>query len=269
MGSIQQSIQRSRNILEPFAVNDSGIRTIYQPSLTTGLDRIASLRFYGFITSLRVRVDVNSIPESPIPDLEATATRAERLTAVRDMEWLAARKELEILFKVSGAGWLPIASVSLLNRVPYYTLNLLPYLTDNPSFDLADNALLGARIINAGYGLLESNDHVTLFGSVREEIVSLPTDQREILISQAFDWTVTNTSQIILPVNPNRLQATLTNISPDRAIWLNYGAPAEIGKGITLYPNGGSYEINFSNLYKGSINAISTGNAILTGLECT
>jgi hypothetical protein len=268
MGSIQQSIQRSVNILKRFNASVNGVQIIYQPSLTTALDRIQSLRFYGFVTSLRCTVDIKSIPEAPIPDVEPTATRAEKLTAVRDMEWLSARKELEILMKVSGSGWLPIAAISLLNRVPHYMINLLPYFTDNVSFDMANDAVLGARIVDAGYGLLSGNDHVTIFGSVREEIVSLPTDSTEIALSQSHNWTIDGTSVVILPTNPNRLQATFVNNDANDTVYLSYGAIAETGKGIALMPNGGSYEINSTNLYRGAISAISSGSALLTGLEC-
>jgi hypothetical protein len=60
---------------------------------------------------------------------------------------------------------------------------------------------------------------------------------------------------------------TLVNRSLTEEIFINYGGMAQLNQGITLMRGGGSYEINFSNIYKGAISAISANPAQLTGLE--
>lgn len=82
--------------------------------------------------------------------------------------------------------------------------------------------------------------------------------------------TVTSTSQQALAANPGRKYAMLINDS-DTAIYIKIGAPAVVGEGIRLNPNGGSYEMSsaIGNLHAGAINAIhvGTGNKNLLVLE--
>ncbi|MGL5133745.1 MAG: hypothetical protein ACRC78_14565 [Planktothrix sp.] len=265
---IQQSYQRSVNILETFnsdSTND--FKTIYVPGTVSKYDRVASLRFYGFITSLRAHIDIKSIPEMRLPDNISSTSKIDRVTAARDMEWKQPRKEMELLIKTSRCPWQVIARVSLQNRLPYYQLSLIPYLTDNLTWDAGIDCLLAARIVDAGYGKLQGADRVTIFGSVREEITTIPTDAEEITVAQSYTWEATNQSQVLLPTTVERKQLTLTNNSEDKTIFLSYGATATLNSGIALYPRGGSYEINLSNPYKGAISAISEGIAQLTGIE--
>jgi hypothetical protein len=82
--------------------------------------------------------------------------------------------------------------------------------------------------------------------------------------------TVTTTSQQALAANPDRKYAMLINDS-DTVIYIKIGAPAVVGEGIRLNPNGGSYEMSsaIGNLHTGAINAIhgGTGNKNLLVLE--
>lgn len=266
MTQLQQTYSRTQQILESFGPG-SGQKTIYQPSTVSPWDRVQTLRFYGFITSLRMRVDINSIAESELPNLDPTSSRTDRLLAVRDMEWRNPRKQITFYLKTARTPWLPLFDVSLLNRLPYYQVDLLPYFTSNMSFDTANDCAIAAQITNAGYGLLNSSDNVTLYGSVREEITTLPTDAPEISYGQPHAWEVGTDSQILLPANPNRLQATLVNRSLTTDCFLNYGAIATLGQGITLMRGGGSYEINLQNPYRGAVSAIASEPCTVTGLE--
>jgi len=268
MSELQQTYSRTQQILSAYGNADTdGLRILYLPSAISPYDRVQTLRFYGFITSLRMKVDINSIQESVLPNLEADASRTERLTALRDMEWRSARKQISFYLKTAHVDWQPLFDISLLNRLPYYQVNLLPYLTDNMSFDTSNDCVLAARITDAGYGLLEGQDRITIYGSVREEITTLPTDAKEISFASPYSWTTNSDSQLILPANPNRLQATIINTSLTNEVFLNYGGMASLGQGLTLMRGGGSYEINLSNLYRGAISAISANPAVITGIE--
>jgi len=72
----------------------------------------------------------------------------------------------------------------------------------------------------------------------------------------------------ILAANANRLYAAIVNDS-DTEIYLGIGAAAVAHQGIRINANGGSYEINSTNLYKGAIYGIHTGvgNKIVTVVE--
>lgn len=266
--TLQQSYSRSVNILKSFQQNTANSRIVlYQPGLVSPYDRVASLRYYGFITDLRVKIDINSLDESPIPNLDVTASRSDRITAVRDMEWKAPRKQLDLFLRNSSSGWTNIASISLLNRTPYYHLNLLGYLSDTGAFCIGNDSVLAAQITDIGYGLLNTGDYLSFFGSVREEVTVLADQGTQISFSTDFNWDVNSESALILPANPNRLQATFVNTSLEHEIFLSYNPVAAVGRGIALMRGGGSYEINSSNLYRGAISAVSTGNATLTAIE--
>lgn len=267
MSELQQTYSRTQQILSSFREGNNSLQTIYQPSAISPYDRVQTLRFYGFITSLRMRVDINSMVEADIPNLDADTSRTERLTALRDMEWRSPRKQISFFMRTARLDWQPIFDVSLMNRLPYYQVNLLPYLTDNISFDTSNDFMLGAQITDVGYGKLSGEDNVLIFGSVREEITTLPTDSKEISFAQPFSWEINTDSRVILPANPKRQQVTLVNRSLTEEVFINYGSSSQMNRGITLMRGGGSYEINMSNLYRGAISAVSSGNASLTGIE--
>lgn len=266
---VQDIYSRSVTILKRFThAAESSVLVLYEPGFTSPFDLLQTTRYYGFITDLRLLVNINSIDEQELPDLDATSSRNERLTAFRDMEWKSRRKELALYLEASGQPACKIASISLLNRSPYYHVNLVPYFTDNAIINVGNDARILGQIVNAGYGLLEPNDEVVVFGSVKEEVTTLPESPRDIQFAQPFSWTVGTSSILLLPSNPSRLQATFVNHHASAKIYLNYGATAQQGLGICLMPNGGSYEINQTNPYFGVISAVSSSaNATLSGLE--
>jgi hypothetical protein len=72
--------------------------------------------------------------------------------------------------------------------------------------------------------------------------------------------TVTNISTVIAPVNQNRSYLLIQNDS-DATVYLALNAAAELGKGIRLNAGGGSYEINFTNLFTGAVHAITASGS--------
>jgi hypothetical protein len=267
---LQQSFQRTVNILTLLNRQSGGdIITIYRPSQVSQYDRVQTLRFYGFLTSLRARIEIKSLPESRPPASEITDSTLDRTIALQTYEWGAPRIHLELLMKTSRQTWLPIAAISCRNVKPYMLMDLMPYLTNNLSFDMANDAHLGVRIVSAGYGLLTIIDRITIVGCVREEITTIPTENEEVTLSQSHKFEVTNESQLIFEATPNRKLLVITNKSFDVDVTLSFGGVTVPEFGITLMRGGGSYEINKTNLYKGAISAITNqeSTAILTGIE--
>lgn len=267
---IEQTYQRSVQILERLTTSDQGsVKTVYEPGYVSPFDLVASTRFYGFITDLRCKVDIKSLDEQALPNISIGDSRTERVTAVRDMEWKNPRKQLNLLLRNPKAGdWINVASISLLNREPYYQVNLLQYLSDNVAFAVANDSAIGVQIENVGYGLLSTNDEVTIWGSVKEELSIVPTAERVVTHTTAYSWNVTDQSKILLPNNQDRLQATIVNIGT-ASVFLNFNTAAQSGLGITLVPQGGSYEVNLTNPFKGTISAICNNgeSTTLTGIE--
>jgi hypothetical protein len=263
---IQQSISRNVQVLQTMPIANNGIITIYRLGEVSPYDRVNSLRFYGFIISLRLLVDIDSLSETQLPDLDVATSRTDRLMLLRDNEWKSPRKQLELLLRNSRTPWTRIASVSLLNRVPFYHVDLMPYLCNGVAFEIANNSILAARIIDVGYGLLQGADQVTFYGATKEEITTLPTDSPEISFATPYSWTI-HEKERILPANPNRLQVTLTNKSDTEDIFIGYSNNLTQGREICLKRGGGSYEINLSNLYRGDIFAIAASPVGLSGIE--
>lgn len=71
-----------------------------------------------------------------------------------------------------------------------------------------------------------------------------------------FDLTATQ--QEILPENPRRRYCLLVNDS-DSVCYISLGTTAAANQGVRLNAAGGSYEITVTNLFTGSIYAVSTG----------
>ena len=70
--------------------------------------------------------------------------------------------------------------------------------------------------------------------------------------------TVGVTSVVVLQANRHRTGAIICNDS-DTAIYLTLGNPAVLNSGIRLNANGGVYEINNTNLYRGIITGSTSG----------
>lgn len=79
---------------------------------------------------------------------------------------------------------------------------------------------------------------------------------------------VTTSSTPVLAANASRGYAAIVNDS-DAVVYLALGAAAVANQGIRLNANGGSYEINWTNLFRGAINGIhlGTGNKRVTVVE--
>lgn len=71
--------------------------------------------------------------------------------------------------------------------------------------------------------------------------------------------TVSNVSGSVLASNTARKYACFTNNSGS-IIYIKLGATAVVNQGIPIQPNG-KYEINLSNLFTGTVNAIKSGTS--------
>lgn len=226
------------------------IVTIFEPRITTTeaqyLQNSEHVIVNGFVKSLRARTNITSIPEVDLPNIPIEDSRTERLSKVRNIEWKEPRKHLKLWTKNASNSWFHIATVSLLNIPPYRLFDLQVYFSANLMIELGESGAIGASIENAGYGLLSGQDEVVIFGSGTTEIIAIPKQVPSIGVSNNYGWTITNESQLILPSDANRKQITLTNTGGSK-VYLSFGKPAEIGEGICLMPQGGSYELNRTN----------------------
>jgi len=90
------------------------------------------------------------------------------------------------------------------------------------------------------------------------------------LLERAADHTrdVTVAAAQLMPANKHRTGVFIINDS-DTTIYLALGVDAALNAGIRLNAEGGSFEINKANLFKGAISCIhgATGNKVLCAVE--
>lgn len=153
---------------------------------------------------------------------------------------------------------------------------------------MTDNIILST---NVGIGETVASDDIDgvqhtraklIFGNdgVNEGDVSttnpLPIDiknQPVKVISENLIWkagsgkvSVGDTSTLVMAANAARQGATFINDSPN-VIYLRIGSPAVLNEGKRLNANGGSYEMNNTNLSTLAVNAISAVAASNLAIE--
>lgn len=236
---------------------------IYQPqNVPTDLNPI-DVTFNGFIQDLRVKIDVTSFDEVLFPVLEPELTEAERLREYTMMEWSNSRCELSLQKSLNGVDWVEIGRISLQNRRPYYSLDILPFITKQADALVAGD-WLSCTVLDVGYGSLAADDSVVIFGSGQLEAhyYASPSAALPQVATSAtnFRFDVTTTSQLLLPANPNRKGFFASNTSTGR-IFLGLGEPAVLFKGIQLNGRGSVYTIDYASMWQGDIYAITNATS--------
>lgn len=161
---------RNVNILARLDTNTGSNRVpIYQPGTKNLPSALEGVRYSGFLTSLRLAVDITSIAEVSFPTIEPGMSDGEISALMAGISQSSPQKQLSLWLESSDSEAIRIAAVTLYNRRPYYSVDLLFYLTDAPAFDIASDAVLSLQIENAGFGLLQNQDQVTIIGSAVEE----------------------------------------------------------------------------------------------------
>lgn len=161
---------RNVNILHQLTSSTgANLVAIYQPGTLNPASLRDNVRYSAFITSLRITVDITSIPEILFPDIEPGMTQGEIQASWNALTRAAPRKQLGIYMGHSSQAPIKVAEVSLFNRRPYYTYDLLLYLTDATAFDVASDAEILLGVQNVGFGLLSGEDAVNVIGSAVEE----------------------------------------------------------------------------------------------------
>ncbi|BAY16890.1 hypothetical protein NIES21_27240 [Anabaenopsis circularis NIES-21] len=166
----KKSIFRNVNVLREInAENTTEIVDFYQPGWLSPQDVQNNFRYSGFITSLRLTIDISSISSLVSIPVDSLATDTEIATATEETFTGNAKKCLCLYARTSNTPLIKIADIYLFNQRPYYYVDLLPYLTSNGTFDIAPDTILSYQIRDAGYGLLSGEDRVILLGTVVEE----------------------------------------------------------------------------------------------------
>lgn len=162
---------RNINILKAVTPESgSSLIQIYKPGILN-LSSVAAEQLYsGFITVLRAHIDISSLPEVAFPTKELGMSDTEWNALLTGLDAVSPKKILDISLSTSdNPDPTRIAAIAIYNRRPYYSINLLPYLTDATAFDVASDAMLTVSIRDIGFNLLEGTDRVVITGAAVEE----------------------------------------------------------------------------------------------------
>lgn len=161
---------RNTNILSRLtAATGTNPIEIYKPGTLSPLSIASGVRYSGFITSLRLNIDIRSIAEFKYPVPGAEQSEEQVAAAVRDAQSTSAKKQINLLMRRDGADAVRIASVWIYNRRPYYSIDILLYFTDAAAFDVASDTALLVQMESIGFGVLEAQDSIVIHGSAVEE----------------------------------------------------------------------------------------------------
>lgn len=162
---------RNINILQVANINlGNGFLDLYQPGTLNTSKILENKSYSGFITSLRCVADITSIAEVEFPVRTIDQTDQEYSDSLKGLATVSPRKLLDLYFRTSDAGPFLIGQVFLFNRRPYYSIDLLRYLTDGTSFEMASDGVLSIKISSDGFGVLSGADKLTFIGSSVEEV---------------------------------------------------------------------------------------------------
>jgi hypothetical protein len=163
-------IFRNINIIKELN-NTSGTEIIelYQPGRLNTLDIVNNARYSGFITSLRLTIDITSINELEVISSDILASDETIAANNKDTFNGNQKKCLSFYMRNSDTPLIKIVDVYLFNQRPYYYVDLLKYFTSSATLDIAPDTQLCVQVKDANNGLLQNNDRILILGTVIEE----------------------------------------------------------------------------------------------------
>ena len=118
---------------------------------------------------------IDSLDPIPFPVFELEDTESKQLLTAINLEWKSPRIELQVMCQINNLVWQKLQSFSLLNPDPY------PYREYSlGSHTLGNNAMIGLKVADVGFGLLSNQDKVTIFADLVRYIT---LDQPPIIIN--------------------------------------------------------------------------------------
>lgn len=135
----------------------NGITTIYQPF--SGCS--------GFVTTLRLTINLNSIEEANFPYIPDDTPPAVLQQILDEVALNTEFKEITLFFKKGNGAWLERCPMKIFNKEPFYDVNLMRLFSDANTIDIAEDFSLGIQV-KPEYTLTET-DKILVWGSVVEE----------------------------------------------------------------------------------------------------
>lgn len=161
---------RNVNILaEINADNTTEAIDIYTPGILNPYDLVAGVKYSGFITSLRLIIDIKSVTEFILPEADPLDSDEKQRIEIQEALLDTPRKCICLYMRNASTKPILLAEIWLVNRNPYYFIKLMKYLTDANTADIAPDTVITVQMKNIGYGLLQDTDRVSIIGTAVEE----------------------------------------------------------------------------------------------------
>lgn len=165
-----EGVFRNVNIVtELNADNTTQALDIYTPGSINPYDIVSGVKYSGFITSLRLTVDISSVPELELPLDDPLDIEVDREAKEKEVIYNTPRKCISLYLRNSSSKSVLVGEILLFNRRPHYFVNLLKYFSDARTFDIASDTVITVQMKEIGYGLLQGNDRIAIIGSSVEE----------------------------------------------------------------------------------------------------
>lgn len=165
-----QGVFRNVNIItELNADNTTEAIDIYTPGIINPYDVVSGAKYSGFITSLRLTVDITSTPELILPSRDPLDSDDDDDAKTRELIYNTPRKSIALYLRNSVSKSVLVGEIVLFNRRPHYFVELLKYFSNATTFDVAPDTVVTVQMKNIGHGLLQGNDRIAILGSSVEE----------------------------------------------------------------------------------------------------
>lgn len=121
----------------------------------------------GFITTLKLTVNLNSIPETNFPYIPDDTPPNVLEELLNEVAATAEFREVILFFKKDTGNWMERASIRIFNKEPYYDIPLIRLFSDANTIDVSEDFSLGIQVKIGN--VLTSVDTVLVWGSAVEE----------------------------------------------------------------------------------------------------
>ena len=156
-------------------------QVIYTPE--TGVDGDGNpLPFFSFVDTLRLKTSISSLNEAILPNDFEELSDFEQRAALSNVMFVQSHILFELVMEVEGLEVVP-ALLGLVNRPPYYHFSLMTFLTDAASWPVAAGTIIKARVRDDGWGGLDGDDVIEIFGSARTEAPSFSAPPQQLVVS--------------------------------------------------------------------------------------
>ena len=127
----------------------------------------------GFITTLKLTVNLNSIEEASFPYIPDDTPPDVIQQILDEVATNTEFREILLFFKKGTGNWIERATIRIFNKEPYYDVPLIRFFSDANTIDVAEDFSLGIQVKIGN--VLAGGDSILVWGSAVEEKKNDPT----------------------------------------------------------------------------------------------